>query len=381
MLKSELQPLESLIGEIVNFNETGHDEIRVKDLGATLPRIKEACGHLRVKWVQELFSNVKDNVIHRYVQFHQAGIVSLSDHLSAVSLTESNPIVHDIVELLEGLLGFLQNSFYKYFDPEHTVTANLCRKETKKISTLLESAVTDMQSAGIDLALIQAIRRTLNEIIEQAPHSGISHRKIAYIKELLTYIREQLKTGSIDTSRIVGLLYQKNFNSFYFERWYQERLSRLVTEAKPKDQHRMIQLEAARLENSYIELNKSFDADRPSLDITLLGLLTLQLNEETLAANKTGRATEPVRMPLNFSVAQFALFIRLCYLEGCFNLNNISSIQRFFTHHFETKKQLHISPKSFGRAFYGADQATAAVVRDVLLRMVGIIDKTYFPKI
>jgi hypothetical protein len=40
---------------------------------------------------------------------------------------------------------------------------------------------------------------------------------------------------------------------------------------------------------------------------------------------------------------------------------------------------LNISFKSFARAFYGADQTTAAVVRDFLQRMINYINKIYFP--
>lgn len=385
MLKSELQQLELLVGEVVNYNETPDPKILQKDLGNTLPRIKEACGHLRLKWVRELFSNVKEPVIHRYVQFHQAGIISLSDHI-----TDSYPhltgdgfqkLFMEIVDQLEELLNFLKNSFYKYFDPEHAVSVHQCHQETEKISYLISLAEAEMKKAGIEDSLVLAVQRSITDVLEQAPHNGISHRRIAYIKTLIQLVRDQIETGQLTSESLVSLLYRQNFNSFYFERWYQQRTGQSNRLDKPKEFAAACQNELHKLEDQFIDLNKTFDVERPSLDILFTGWLLLQLSKpQEFPDNVRRGATEPIRMPLNFSVTQFALFIRLCYLEGCFNLNNISSIHRFFTSHFETKKQLHISAKSFGRAFYSADQPAAAVVRDVLMRMVGTIDKTYFPK-
>lgn len=383
MLKSELQQLESLIGEIINYNETADSEIVLKALGDTLPRIKEACGQLRFKWVHELFSNVKETVIYRYIQFHQAGIISLSDHITFSFLNTTGDTLNNVLQVLnqlEGLLHFLQNSFYQYFDPEHAVSAYLCHKEMQKMAQLLSDTVSAMQTTGIEESLTGVLNRSVTEQIENARTSGISHRQIGYVKEILGQIHEQLKSGRLTTEELTEILYRLNFNSFYFERWYQNRVNQQVALAGPKMQAATIQSELAKFQDLYIGLSRSFDQERPSLDVSFTGWLLLRLGNEQIAPDKSRQAAAPTRMPLHFSVTQLALFVRLCYLEGCFNLSNISSILRFFTSHFETKKQLHISAKSFGRAFYGADQATAAVVRDVLLRMVGTLDKNYFPK-
>jgi len=85
-----------------------------------------------------------------------------------------------------------------------------------------------------------------------------------------------------------------------------------------------------------------------------------------------------LKVPLTLSVAQFSMFIRICYRTGCFSLNNAAEIIRFFATNFTTKRQDAVSVKSFTKGFYSMDQTAAAVIRDFLQRMIALINKTYF---
>jgi hypothetical protein len=125
----------------------------------------------------------------------------------------------------------------------------------------------------------------------------------------------------------------------------------------------------------FVSPEKSLQPEVGSTNIQLIGWLEEQLG--TGSNQIMVRTVE--QFPLNLSVPQFALFVRICYKTACFPVENVARITRFFSEHFTTKKQPHISPKSFGRAFYNLDQSAAAVVRDFLQKMLNYLNKTYFP--
>lgn len=388
MLKSELYLLEKTIGEIVNYKETADDDQTLHEIGSRATQVSAICADLRLKWVHELFSPVKETVITRYVQYHQAGVISLSN-LVAVNLpVAATPAISNILQgffwdtigCLEDLLKFLETGFYKYFDKDHAISFDQLRHESEQLRSLLESVVIQLGLNGVDPLLIQAFRTAIITKQETSRQSGLSYRQVAYQKSLLWLLIEKTREGDFSTSELSQLLYRQNFNSHYFQQWYSGEVLKRLEEQPKKNREQILNAEQELLRSAFVEPDRSFDPDRlPVNDLFQEWLFQQISGQQRHIVRLEAKLNGHDHMPLNFSVTQFALFVRLCYLEGCFHINNISKILRFFTSNFETKKQLNISTKSFSRAFYGADQATAAVVRDFLQRMINVIDKTYFP--
>ncbi|HVW95876.1 MAG TPA: hypothetical protein VHA56_07905 [Mucilaginibacter sp.] len=381
--------MEKLIGEVVNDDAVSADEFPPEAISGRLRAISGACSALKDKWVHELFSAVKEHVLSRYVQYHQAGITSLSDTMSLKIPNayfegigdKVHHFYYAIVADLEDLLQFLKLGFYKYFDIDHRVSSELCRVQAEQILLLLEETKAVFSRTNIDRVLAEAIALSVKNKITDAKQSGISYRELDYCRAMLTTIREKLKESpSLETDGFAQELYRQNFNSHQFNQWYQHHLSVIINAASENRREKIILQEIRLLKLIFVEKDKIFEPDLPPVNEQVLSWL-----EQFLPVQNTSNTNDNLkynghhRMPLQFSVTQFALFVRLCYLEGCFHINNISDIFRFFTQHFESKKQLNISFKSFARAFYGVDQATAAVVRDFLQRMINTINKIYFP--
>ena len=275
----------------------------------------------------------------------------------------------------------MEKHFHKFFDFNHVLSAHRFGKEKKSIDALLASVLNRLNQLQIDQTLIYAIQNAVNEKLEGARQDGISYRQVIYLKGLFRLIEERATEATLDTKELEALLYRHNFNSEYFELYYYTRLAAAVALLPVKKRKLHIDQERQVLASRFPDRSKKFEKDLPSIDEILQALpLFRPAGRRQGDANAAARQTGTARMPLNLSVGQFGLFIRLCYLEGCFPVNNISDILRFFTFHFETKKQLNISVNSFRRAFYGADQANAAIIRDFLQRMLNHLDKTYFPK-
>lgn len=380
MLKSELSNVEACVGIILNHKEIINYTSNEKGQISLFDRIDNACADLKQRMISEVFGPAKDYVIRRYVQFHQAGLVTLSDVVFQHLRSINEPLVPGKTDLLihtlgtlQQLLDYISRQFYTYFDNIHGITQFQSDQTSNRFRTEIEQIAPLLEKAAIDQTLADAFLRSMEECLDNLRVKTISHDQQRYFDHLLQLIKFHLESDETDTISFAKLLYRQNYNSTYFEVWYRENFLHLnhrksITEAQ------LIAIEPV------IEAHGIFP-HRQSLDVLLrewiasvsghpLSILKKQKNHESISE----------RLPLILSVPQLALFVRLCYLEGCFQISNISNIMRFFTDHFETKKQSHISVKSFSRAFYTSEQATAAMVRDFLQRMVGVIDKTYFPK-
>jgi hypothetical protein len=343
LLKSELTRLEKYVQELPEEQVT---------------LVKEECNRLKAIWVQELFKPVKEDVLTRYLQFHQAGIITLSDAIG------DRP---EVQQELEQLIIFLQQSLYQYFDADHPVTTYFLRQVRGEVDGFLLSVEMKSKPVYLEKSLVDCIYTSIKDRVGE----DLSYRKAELLLHFISLMREHLQIFSSSTTEaLANLLYQANFNSPSFFRWFQQFLKKQMAEISG-NLDSWIDDKIAELEELRPDKLKPFDTEHTPIDHALLNWLHLQ---------KTDHGTNLTeQIGLNFSVAQFALFIRLFQLAGCFRENNLAKIQRFFSAHFTTKKQAHISLKSFARYFYCADQSTAAVVRDVFKRMIAHIDKHYFP--
>ena len=388
MLRSELYQLEKFVGDVLKNDETAGKSSLHETIAGQVKSAKSLCADLKEKWVHELFSSVKEHVIARYVHYHQAGITSLSNQVS-VRMPASyfqgaeNQIHHlydIVVSSLDELLAFLKQGFYKYFDNDYPVSINNCRLASEQLHQLLAEIEITVKRSTVDASLINEVALSVSDKLADAKQSGISYRQLDYCKFILEVIRQKVQDHSaVSTIEAAQELYRQNFNSYHFNQWYQRHLSAIINAASGNKREKIVLQEIQLLKLIYVERDIIFEPDLPPINEQLLSWLEQFLPAQKSNPNGPLKFNGHQRMPLQFSVTQFALFVRLCYLEDCFHIHNISDIFRFFTLHFQTKKQADISVKSFARAFYGADQATAAVVRDFLQRMINTINKIYFP--
>lgn len=369
MLRSELYQLEKIVAGVINYYETGRPAATASspDFAAQL---EQAFRQLREQLTKHLFGGTKEMALVRYVQFHQAGIIALADEFYARVEQRANDlpglkaIRDEFFRHTDGLLNFLKISFYKFFDHDHPVPLREARTRLAVLQKQVDQLDQRLLAQRIEPSLTEVVQTAFQGKLDTLGKAGLSNHQLKYLDDLLRLINEKLDSGSADTVSLAELLFRQNFNSNNFISWLSEDLETRMP---------------GNLSDAYVEVSNRFEPKAPSITDIIAQRPGQPKTSRT--ATHGNIATKPgLHMPLNLSVPQFALFIRLCYLENCFHLHNISDIMRFFALNFETKKQLHISVKSFSRAFYRADQATAAVVRDLLNRMIGLIDKLYFPK-
>ncbi|MFD0767138.1 hypothetical protein ACFQZI_19950 [Mucilaginibacter lutimaris] len=120
----------------------------------------------------------------------------------------------------------------------------------------------------------------------------------------------------------------------------------------------------------------------PSLKSMLCGWMAEEiafLNEmHKLTANEVFSA-QPEKYPLNVSVAHLACFLKVFVMSDLTGTRNLSRLFNFVADHFSSKRQGRISARSLSKEYYGTTQVTAAKVQGMLERMIGEINRLYFP--
>ncbi|AMR29976.1 hypothetical protein A0256_00365 [Mucilaginibacter sp. PAMC 26640] len=383
MLRSEIIELEKSVAAILTESSITDETSYQKLITGQVAYIKILCADLKKKWTHELLSSAKEQVIKRYVQYHQAGIIQLSDmvsrHVQASLLSEDlrtalTDAYGQVNAAMENVLEFLRSQFYQYFDVDHKATVYHCQLLAVDIKTF-QSDLQSNYNKATDKSLVEVVEVSVDEVIAEGSFSGISYRQIEQALNLTRMTHQLLLFGAATTTeRLTRALYQQNFNSFHFYNWFQEHVLTKIEQFGQQEKQTYVDGLIRELSGIFVSPEKALQPELPSTDIFILPWLQEQTGNK---AKRTKPTT--VKFPLNLSVPQFALFIRIFSKTGCFPVENVAMITRFFTEHFTTKKQQHISHKSFGRAFYSLDQSAAAVVRDFLQKMLNYLNKNYFP--
>jgi len=386
LLRSEINQLEKLIADILensginNYTDNNHK------FTGQVEAVHSTCEELQSKWVHELFSSAKEQTITRYVQYHQAGITHLSNQLSrSLEIVDRWPATQQLqikalVTALEELLTFLKNQCYRYFDLDYTVTIYRCERHYVKINEFKQELLS-YREVKIDASLLKVISHSIDEVITEALESGISYRQLDHVLNLLRIVHQRTQIIlTTSTLELAQALYRQNLNTLHFSNWYQDFIEReIAKQVENREKINYVKEQIQYLSGIFINTEKAFEPDLPSIDETMLTWLNARHSNNFKGDFHESKSNLSIRLALNLSVPQFAMFIRIFSQVGCFPETTVARISRFFTRHFATKKQDDISLKSFRRAFYSLDQASAAIVRDYLQKMLDYLNKTYFP--
>ncbi|WP_127707051.1 hypothetical protein [Mucilaginibacter limnophilus] len=353
---------------------------RIETAAAWHDRVLLALDTLEQQINARYFGPAGDPSIRRYLRYHRTAITLLSDRMFTFLQDDiAGPTATLLKDVLQHLETAISNLGHRYPDASgstipatayyrHTVLDDFQRK-----SALILSIFADDQTRE----LWTAIGYSLEELLQ--PSSGIryDHAELGRISKFAELIVREAGLPTFDAHRLFRLAYMENLNTSKVAVWYQEQFL-----------HEISRLSAAALESRFLREERrlllhgvapktAFDPRRESLSDQLPAWLQKLRKQQVTDSDKT---TGIARLSLELSVAQLGLFLRLCYLTGCFHEHNISALLRFVSRHFISKKQDHISLKSLAKAFYNAELSTAASNRAWLQRMIDRINQKYFPK-
>lgn len=372
--KRDIQELEVIIGAVVSLSANANAD--GKWAQKALVVIKEMDQKIQTHYLNAL----KDEPLRRQVRFFQALLTRQSDQLFSrgVVMDKTNAEGAALQTVLEGIEAVLkkQKSMYgSFFDVSQPVSHYFLSLLRADLKFLFQNLYEELPESGGEIKeLLDAIRIALEQLMIAEHGNRPSYEDLKHI----TYFMQMLTNAGKHSDALITFhnLMKENLNAPEVIAWYQKTTLATFSVLNEHEQRSFIEAEEHKwlsVAVSPIQLN----AHLPNGPEQLLAWLSKLKHQKVLDDHITGRTD---RLPLSLSVAQFGLFLRLCYLTGCFHEQNISELLRFFIRHFNSKKQEHISKQSLAKAFYSAEFSTAVSGRAWLQRMIDHLNKKYFPK-
>ncbi|OJW14278.1 hypothetical protein [Mucilaginibacter sp. 44-25] len=389
MLKDEMKLLAQMAAKYLLEIENG-SEPSLENENEEKARISTECFRIKKSWTDLLFSPVKDHVMRRYIGFQQQIILETADSLykqiessKKTSAQEIYPLLKVSDFLLECLLGlkdFQLQYFNNYIDDGGKLPDAAISTVRKRMTEAAEKVSATLQNVELDVKLRACICDYLGDIIMMQPDSLLNYRSAEYLISFTETIAVTTDfTDNRDLTQIVTeALFYMNFNHHNFFQWYQETIEVRKLSLRPQDQLPMLMKQLLVLKSMPVMTSMSFDPKVQPINSQLESWLGEYIKHETVHLEMS-EIELPDKIELKLTVAQLALLIRLLYEEDVFAMKNIAALLRFFSNHFMSKKQEHISYGSMNKLYYSGDQFTGYAVRELLLKMVAKVNKMFFP--
>lgn len=385
------------------LNQPGNEEDQSLPVDPALrQQIEKECNRIREALARSIFMSLQEDVIERYIQFHQTGIIQLADELQT-RLTapthddkgqkkEQKETLHDLIQFfitcLFHLLNYIEHFFSKYFNLDAAIPESYRLIVLQEMAEPIIDILANLEQRVKSKSLLYCLTDYLQSFgVEKFP-SAINFRDLIYLKGFISELRPLLQVGEIKDWELklsTSLIYL-NFNHLGFLAYWQEYIHEELDNADSREQYSDILSKwMAYAKGLQTKPGFAYAPAWPNIKVILEGWL----REETALVigpmqkvAGDGLATGAQlheKIILNLSVAHIACLTRLFYEEGCFATNSVTDIMKSISKNYQSKRQQQISPGSLSKEYYSVTQVTAARVRDLLQRMTARINKSYFP--
>lgn len=222
----------------------------------------------------------------------------------------------------------------------------------------------------------------LDDLHLLASLKGITRRDVAYAIDLMDALDGLVEFG---TSEVEELLYQMDFKTPYFFRYWTNRCNRLLSDEG--NLHRQLEILIGmedRLNGLTAKEKKKLLPDDASIHVQLRKFLkekkahiNQRIRLRRMELCDAGLAESGQRILINLSVAQFGLFIRLFLEKGLLLKEDIGATFAYFAAHFRTPKTPSISSESLQKRSTDVEFATARKLKGYLIGMVNWLNEHY----
>lgn len=357
----------------------------------SLAEIQAECLRVRQALTHSLFTKAPDDVLERYVQYHQMGITELADRLHAYrAITprreEELAATSNFIPGLLGLLKFLQGFFSRYFNQEGKLP------EALRLAALEELQPQILRLTGLVQGNVhaQCLKRSVLDYLyaftsEKVPQQ-ITYRGLSYLRHFLEELQQLFQQADNLEKGLSETLIRLNFNHLGLLAGFQQHLrEELANAGSTRKQLDILSAAQQRIKNLQVKCGFSYDPSWPDIKVMLgawleeeIDLLAEPQHHITpRVADENGVPEE--KLPVNLSVARLACLTRLLYEENFYATPSVTDILKFTARHFRSLRQQQISQGSLTKEYYGVTQVTAASILDLLERMIARINKQYFP--
>ena len=343
-----------------------------------------------------LFYPIKDHVLERFIQHHQTAVIDLADKLNSwlqqpvpctVNNLKRDLLIRHFISALFRLLDYFERYFSKYFNMD----SQLPEPYGMLASVELAGPVSKLQGKLVtlnDQELRSCLSAYLQPFVTASAFPAVSYRELVYLKVLVKELTGALEKAPEEEQEagVMAMLYYLNFNNLAFFSYCQHRFrNEAAATASGKDYTDLVMAAIAATRSIQAKPGIYFHQEWPGIKEMMESWLRDELEAATLdfkSVNPSSQAisgTDEEKMELQLSVSQIACLTRLFYEENVYPGTSVTDLLRFISKNYRSKRQQQISNGSLSKEYYGVNQVTAAVVRDLLHRMVLRINKLYFP--
>jgi hypothetical protein len=369
MLQDELCGIRHLIQEIsaTYCSSAEGGELYIIDHSL---EIASMCREIRDAWNAAVFSDAPDHSLKRYFYHHLEGIREILDTFCNWD---------EFPEIKKGLIGLIEYQlkyFRAFFNEEAMAPIAFLELVDRRVGEALAGVKEKLKKAILTISLKNCLFAYLGEMDFCDRTVSYTYRSVFYFEQLIAELDVACLAGNPDNT-LTALLTRLNFNSLAFFVYRKGQLNKAVSGIETAEKLALLERENEDLK-LLPETGLIYDRRWPPLAVMLSGWL-----EPEIAAAGQQLKVEATfafeKLPLNLSVAHLACMLKLFVEEHLLGDISLTDLFKFSVRHYRTKRQQVISAASLSKEYYSTGQVTAAVVRDMLLKMVARINHNFFP--
>ncbi len=387
-MKYELKTIETYIKDLKpgpitdeNGNGPGMPTLK-KDIEAEIDRIKKA-------FIENAFK-FKEKKVERYIQEHQAMLISLCNELTPYISPEKNnntrgvPKCTDpgnlafIYTRLGGLLTFIESHFSKYFNQNETIPVHYQVIGQKEFREKLKAIPLKGGCRLVGLALYP-----VKEFIEQ--DVKITFRKLIYYKALLNEVKNTCPScnQAKPVCKLCYSLVYLNFNSHKFYNFITSTIKEeYLCQKTSVKKIEKLSFYLKKINQTHEKPNIAYKTKYAPIKTQLTDWLLEEMSHlekvrqlNLFTGNPARENKSTFKIIVDTSVSQLALLIRLLKEIQLIKNKNLTGVFEFFSSYFETKGSADLSPGSFRSKFYKTDENTKSFIKETLIKLLNQVQK------
>jgi len=351
-------------------------------------------GRIRAAFMETILSHERSDVIERYVQTHQTGILHLSLALEKAAGQKGAERgrgaqrVAFLLSCLNALSEFLELYASKYLDPDAPLPLFRSGWIGDAIRKRMPFIREHLQSSEVSETLAEVILNLLDEALQYK--DSLTYRQWYPLRELMEIVQGlpmkegERQPGGMDmTDRLMECLYYLNVNTLPVYRYAKARMVSLVEE-KTFAGEQVSVLRRIRRYFGWLEHKPGYRylESRGSIIHMMSGWLEefsrlkekeAQESGEETAPDDSGFGLDSQKVITSLTVNELGLLVRLFMETGVFRTRNRKGLAKFMAQNVVTlNKEAHeeVSSNHLYGTLYSSTDATMDSVQAILNRML-----------
>lgn len=369
MLKNELE----ILANYVFGQNTGRIVADKRSRSDFSKLVEQSCGRAREAWAAAAFSDVTDEALHRYFNFHfnfLSGLIAEKAQINGVDGLD------ELFKLMDHLLSF----FKKFIDPRQLVANQYVNYKICSLQPKYQQFVNQLSLLNSDKEFNLCLRESFSPIYEPPIAEHIELGALFYREGLIVELAGKRNKPELMTNEsIISTLIAFNFNHVRFLGYLRRKAVDGLSQIKKSEYLEYLAVLGSEFPVTDLIDNGCFDSKCPHIsviyrdwlkDYRVLLTLSLQPEKESNLIDK---------VPLNISVKQLACMIRALYQSDFYGNVRLTAIFDHAAAVFTTKRQEHISAESISNAYYALEQSAVLKASRLFSNAVDFLKPYCFP--